>query len=231
MGLTYLKVSINMNKPLKIYYVILFIITFGFIFRSVSNAAELKITNNQITINGKLNIEDVTKLESLITNSKSIDEIVFENSEGGAVEAAFGLARLIKLNNLNTVAKGKCFSACAYAFLAGRIRKFDSGSQINGLSFHLARIVKNGVVMQSPDNEMIMMELDNMTGNKLPDSVKALIRKSWEEYNGVNIVSKNFYLFTWQEVTYCDGSQKLDPSKCKRIYGVDPYTLGILTAP
>ena len=193
------------------------------------NAAEIKIIDSRIVVNGMLMRHDGEQLKKLLNETEKIDAIVFENSPGGSVVAAFEFAELIKQRRLNTIVKGKCYSACAYAFLAGKKRTFDSGSQLNGIMLHVARTTKNDEIIEYSENYKIMNELDKMTGNKLPDSIKELIRKSWRQSDGVLIVSKNYYLFKRQEIMYCDGTQGSDASKCTRINDVDAIALGILT--
>jgi hypothetical protein len=202
-----------------------------------AGAAEVKVVGDQIVIGGMLVGQDFSKFQELLDSSNPITTVVFENSEGGSAAAAFDFARLIKQRSLNTVAKGKCYSACGFAFLAGKTRAFDKGPQLNGLMFHMARITRNGETVEAPNNDKMLSELNAMTGDKIPDSIGALIGRSWKEHDGLLIVSKNyylfnrFYLFNREEVMYCDGTQKLDASRCAPLSGVNAHGLGVLTYP
>lgn len=219
-----------MNRHrIYIYDLLGLVVALCVLFAGDLGAAEIKTIDNRIFVSGTLNPFDGEKLQQSLQSSPKVEEVIFENSPGGSLATALEFAKLIRQRKLNTVVKGKCYSACAYAFLAGQVRTFDSGAQLNGLMLHVGRITKDGKERESSENDKIMLQLDEMTGNQIPDSIKALIRKSWKESEGVLIVSQNYFLWRREEVMFCDGTQGLDASRCTRIPGTDAKTLGILT--
>lgn len=212
-----------------IFKFIVAFVFFTYIFNVKLNAAEVRSVNDHVVISGVLDRGDVEKLKQILSDDPKLSKVVFEDSPGGSVFTALKFAEIIKMKKLDTVVKGKCYSACAYAFLAGKNRSFDSGSQLNGLLLHVGRVTDGDQISEYSGNDKLMSQLDGMTEGKLSESIKVLIRKSWGQFEGVLIVSKNYYLFKREEIMYCDGAQKSDASKCTRIDGVDIHKIGIFS--
>jgi hypothetical protein len=71
-------------------------------------------------------------LAKLLEGAGSVRTIRLE-SEGGRVAEARGLVGLIERHGLATSARGRCASACALVFMAGRERRLEPGAE---LGFH-----------------------------------------------------------------------------------------------
>ncbi|GAA4333859.1 hypothetical protein GCM10023165_09270 [Variovorax defluvii] len=155
--------------------------------------------------------------------------MVFEDSLGGTYAGALHYIEVIKRNDINTVVKGKCFSACALAFLAGKQRSIGSATGVTAISLHSSRILVDGVPQEYTDKRPLMSKIYELTGGKMKPEVLELIRKSWTEASGVVFVAYSFLGFTHFKTLYCDGTQGADTSKCTRLANADPYEMGVLT--
>jgi hypothetical protein len=159
-----------------------------------------------------------------------LQEVIFENSLGGTVEAALAYATAIRKHGLRTTVRGKCYSACALAFLAGRERRVESRRMISTVMLHVARTqTRSGAMEQAPMNDALMQKMDELTGGRLTAEVKQLIRSSWSDSSGVAFVFGPGFFGTRTKTLYCDGTQGLDTSKCRVVDHADPLALGIVT--
>ena len=76
-----------------------------------------------------INYYDGEELRGLLKNENGIKRITLTSS-GGSGEAGYAMARIVEDYNLETVAIGKCSSACVTVFLAGKNRILELGSTI-----------------------------------------------------------------------------------------------------
>ena len=102
-----------------------------------ASAAELELEGPRLRVSGMLD-GGATKafIEHLETGKVRV--VVFEDSFGGTAEAAEIYAKAIRASGVNTEARGQCYAACAYAFLAGKEHRFGRGLQVNGLLIPVA---------------------------------------------------------------------------------------------
>ena len=102
-----------------------------------ASAAELELEGPRLRVSGMLD-GSATKafIEHLETGKVRV--VVFEDSFGGTAEAAEIYAKAIRASGVNTEARGQCYAACAYAFLAGKEHRFGRGLQVNGLLIPVA---------------------------------------------------------------------------------------------
>ncbi|MGJ7491663.1 hypothetical protein [Variovorax sp. ZT4R33] len=169
----------------------------------------------------------------LTSDAKELDvdglnAIVFQDSLGGTMEAARAYIELIKRRKLRTIVKGKCFSACALAFLAGSRRSATEGVN-NMIVLHVARVIENGVARPSNKNDITVALIRELTGGKITPEVLEKIAISWGEASGVVFSIGPGWFGARKTTLYCDGSQGLDTSKCSYMFNADPFEMGILT--
>lgn len=179
------------------------------------------------TVSGDVQVDDVSTLEKM-----DIKTIVFAESLGGTMEAVRAYVELIKRRKLNTVVKGRCYSACAVSFLAGSTRSVFPKAN-NMIMLHVARVVdkESGVLRPSNQNHKLLALIDELTDGKMRDPVRSKIANSWTEASGVAFLIGPGWWGERQNTVYCDGSQGKDTSKCQLLFNADPYDLGILTKP
>ena len=195
-----------------------------------SHATDFKIENNKLLLNGLITGDQVQKFEKILDQNKAVEFVVLENSLGGTVDGFFGFSNAIKKRNLNTIIRGKCFSTCAYVFLAGKRRFFEKGGYGNrSLSFHVSRPKDSLSVNDHPVNDEILKFFNDSTNGKVSIYIQSLIRSSKTENSGVIFVQRNLYFFDFYEAFYCDGSRKSIDEHCQRIDNINLKEMNIIT--
>ncbi len=165
--------------------------------------------------------------------------VVFEDSRGGSAEVAEAYARAIRAAGASTEVRGQCAAACAYAFLAGRERRFARGLQVNSLLIPLgARPQEGDLALLAPRDEALPKESAGPGDDAAPapaatapQRVPAAIREAWRPERGVLFTTQPTLFGRVYNTYYCDGLQGRDTSKCEGLGGADPLRLGVLTGP
>ena len=215
------------------------------------SAAELELEGPRLRVSGMLD-GSATKafMEQLDTGKVRV--VVFEDSFGGTAEAAEIYAKAIRASGVNTEARGQCYAACAYAFLAGKEHRFGRGLQVNGLLIPVAMRPKPEDLQSRWRGDEAQRSLSEFTavssagsagpaalpvatsdvpGAALPISTTAgaAPRENWQPDHGVLFSSTPTLFGRVYNTYYCDGSQGRDVSKCEALSDADPYKLGVLT--
>lgn len=89
----------------------------------VATAKEDVVTEKHMSLSGPINTHFVAAAEQISSRYPTIRVLVID-SEGGEVEAALQLARIIRERGWDVAVKNKCLSACAnYVFPAGKRKR------------------------------------------------------------------------------------------------------------
>lgn len=201
-----------------------FLIFFSIMWSAACPAADVSVADRVATVSGLLAAQDIS-----LISEPGIEKIVFFNSLGGTLEAALGYMELIKNGKIQTVVKGKCYSACALAFLSGKTRSVDVNEPVNVIMVHMARTVFHGNTKEYRDNKEVLALIDSLTDGKMRNPAREKIAQSWTEASGVAFIVGKGFFGERRRTVYCDGKQGFDTSKCDEIPNADPYDLGILT--
>lgn len=188
-------------------------------------AASLTQQGDRLVVSGTLRSDDFENRDLA-----KVRTLVFEHSLGGTVEAALLYVEVIKKNHLNTLVRGKCYSACAIAFLAGKERRAESTNVVSAVLLHVARTKTETGVQEFSGNEALMKNIDELTSYRLTPEVRELVRRSWSEAAGVVFVFGPGFFGPRLKTLYCDGTQGTDTSKCRALENADALELGIVTA-
>jgi hypothetical protein len=190
-----------------------------------AHAGEIAMAGKTATVKGIIRASDAAELDK-----SDLETIIFEESLGGTMDAVSAYVELIKRRKLNTVVKGRCFSACAVSFLAGSTRKVFPAVE-NMIMFHVARVVdkSTGALRPSNQNEKLLALIDELTERRMRDPVRSKIASSWSEASGVVFAVGPGWWGQRMNTFYCDGSQGRDITKCSPIFNANPYDFGILT--
>lgn len=187
-------------------------------------AASFAQQGDTLIVSGPLRADDLANRDL-----SKVRTLVFEKSLGGTVEAALKYVDVIKAGRLNTVARGKCYSACAIAFLAGTQRRADSSTMITAVLLHVARTKTRLGEREFSNNDALMEVIDDLTSRRLTPEVRELVRSSWGEAAGVVFVFGPGFFGPRLKTLYCDGTQGTDTSKCRPLENADAFELGIVT--
>lgn len=201
------------------------------VFLALTNgvAATITTVNDAVIINGTLSEIDYEKLHSILSTNPKIDIVIFQNCMGGSVSAGYKIAQLIRAKQLQTVAKNQCQSSCAYAFLAGKKRRFDTTPGVHLILLHASRNADPNNDVAPIVNPALMRYLSYLTDNKLTPPVKNLIERSTFENQGVVFMQANYMFFSIRRTVYCDGSEHGDVGRCQTLENVDSLAQGVVT--
>lgn len=89
-----------------------------------------------ISVTGDIVFSDIARFQSVSDETQGT-AIVYFNSPGGDLEAGIKIGRLIHKRGWNTAVDDTCASACALAWLAGRVKLAGEKSRIG---FHVAYV-------------------------------------------------------------------------------------------
>lgn len=191
------------------------------------NKAENNDGVHTAIVSGSLDDTTYTSFVKYIAQHKNIHTIVFKDCLGGVVSTGFAIASLIKQNRYQTIAEGKVYSSCAYAFLAGKKRIFDKRSSQNLVMLHASRNIIEGTGIAERMNPFIMQLLREFTENKIPESLFSLIQSSTGKSQGVVFINENMWWMHRYETRYCSGAENGELEKCGVINSDDPKIYGI----
>jgi hypothetical protein len=98
---------------------------------TAAHSLDVKLEKNVITLSGRMYATfqetnyDFSLIKKLISENPHIKTLNLENFSGGSTTTAGLLYEFISENGLSTTVTGRCASACAWLFLAGRNRSFS----------------------------------------------------------------------------------------------------------
>jgi len=193
-------------------------------------SAELELEGHRLVVSGMLDGSAVKDFESQLAGGQ-VRTVVFENALGGSAEVAADYARAIREAGVNTEAKGQCQAACAYAFLAGKERRFGRGFQVHALLIPLAGRPRTAELAGRWRGEGAQRTLAEFTPRpSAPPAVDEPIAKDlWQPNQGVLFTSAPTLFGRVSNTFYCDGTQGRDLSRCELLSDADPHKLGVLT--
>ena len=97
-----------------------------------SEIQRLPVKNGVVLLEGDIDFATFDAVQQVLAEGLDI-RVLALSSNGGAVHAARGIARLVRENQWDTIAMGGCYSACTLVFIAGSKRRL---SPQGALGFH-----------------------------------------------------------------------------------------------
>ncbi len=188
------------------------------------------VKDGAIYLTGNLHQGQISDFQKALEDNPQTREIVIQKCVGGTLLAARLFSELIEEKQLSTVAEAQVSSACAFAFMAGKRRRFSEKPGANFVGFHGARS-KDSKQPEPSSTSSLMEFLLKRTDGKLDIRLQKLISDSWKPAEGVVFLSRNYYFFKISETRYCDGSGGSNLSLCDKLPDFDHYKNGILTTP
>jgi hypothetical protein len=202
-------------------------------------AAEVELEGNRLLVTGTLDGSAMQAFKTQLASGK-VRTVVFENSLGGTAQVAHEYARAIQATGVDTEARGQCYAACAYAFLAGKAHRFGRGFQINGLLIpvatrplpgDLARRWRGDEAQKTLVAEFITAPTAAPADGPRPAAAPLPAtppKERWQPDQGVLFTSTPTLFGRVYNSFYCDGTQGRDMSRCEVLSDADPYKLGVL---
>jgi hypothetical protein len=192
-------------------------------------AAELEVEGDRLEVSGTLDGSAVDAFAAHLASGK-VRVVRFHDSFGGTLAAAETYATAIHASGVQTEVTGQCHAACAYAFLAGKDRRFGRGAQVNGLLIPVParpRPEELATRWRDDDGQKTLAEF-NTTASPAAQPVTPQ-RDLWQAEQGVLFTSLPTLFGRVYNAYYCDGTQGRDLSRCEILTDADPYKLGVLT--
>ncbi|MFZ6756641.1 hypothetical protein ACO0K9_05425 [Undibacterium sp. Ji50W] len=185
-------------------------------------------SNDTLILYGKVEADDAQRFRRNLSGGE-VHNVVLTESQGGDLNAAYGIAQLISGRKINTAVQGNCFSSCAIMFMAGKERRMLASKDLarTNLGFHGPHNKETREI--STDAIPKLREwLLKATEGKFPESLldQAMYIKSASDmmffyYPGANKKRGN--------IRFCTEGTLANPRKCETIEGHDIISVGILT--
>lgn len=192
-------------------------------------AAELELDGDRLVVSGTLDGSAADAFVVHLTSGK-VRVVRFHDSFGGTLAAAETYAAAIHSSGVQTEVTGQCHAACAYAFLAGKDRRFGRGAQVNGLLIPVPtrpRPEELGTRWRDDGGQKTLAEFN--PGGAQATEPATPQKDLWQAEQGVLFTSLPTLFGRVYNAYYCDGTQGRDLSRCEILTDADPYKLGVLT--
>ncbi|MDR6537209.1 hypothetical protein [Variovorax soli] len=194
-----------------------------------AGAAQITLRSSSIFVNGRLVRGDFDYFENLMKQDHNVSHVVFEDCFGGYVDEGVKIGELIRLKRLSTIAKGQVQSSCAYAFLAGISRKFDSSFGVHLILLHATSNENAEKDIAAQANVALIPYLKILSSERLTSEILSLVRQSTLPFQGVVFVRENWIVVNTEKVAYCDGLERGNFKNCIVLPHVDALHLGVVT--
>lgn len=180
-----------------------------------------------VTLSGELSLQEYESFSRLV-DSKKITTVLFKQCLGGNGLAAFKYPKKIKENNIATVASGVVASACAFAYLGGKVRTVDpavdTAIMFHGL-FYPSTLMPKG----EAENQMLLDIFDQHIGFRFGPTVQKIILNTRKRDEGIYFYSIKSRAGVEDFSLYCDGTAPVSLDKCERLAGITLASEGITT--
>ena len=207
---------------------LMLLVSIFFVCRQSANAAIFSTGVESVIISGELDHNQISALEELLRNRGDTKYIVFHNSPGGTTIAASKLASIIKRLELVTVIDGYCYSSCAIAFLAGKVR-IMANMTTNSISFHGPSNIPsyNGDNLTNSYKKFILTR----TGGKFDEHLLNKVLQNRDSNGGAFFFDEiSSFGMRREYATYCDVGNHLEFYKCNVILGATMSSVGLITS-
>jgi len=181
----------------------------------VAQAAALEPRGARLVVSGTLDGQRSAAFAAHLASGQ-VRTVVFEDSTGGLFEVAEDYARAIRAAGADTEVHGACHAACAYAFMAGRQRRFGDDEQVHSLLIPLPSRVAG------PQVRGTLVEFGAPPTAPAPGEPR-------QPAQGLLVTATPTLFGRVYSLLWCDGTQGRDSSRCERIDGADPFEAGMLT--
>ncbi len=184
--------------------------------------------NSSYTFTGSINIDSLDVFENAL-KSKKIKTVIFTDCDGGNLAAGLSIARLIKINELNTIASGKVLSSCAFAYLGGVSRIVDASKKNNAIKFHGGRNIQTDEPLGLALNQSALKLLFEFTDFKFNKTIEDIILNTKSDDEGVIFLRFQGGGKIRDMTVYCPPGVNMKPEKCKKLDGITLESEGIVT--
>ncbi|MBC3933372.1 hypothetical protein [Undibacterium curvum] len=195
---------------------------------SITSVAEVSVSGNTITVQGKLLNADADNLVELM-NSNSISTVVFKNSAGGEWRAGMRIGNFLAARNITTLVEGVCASACALSFLGGEKRQFSRAGQAPILFFHVPYSASEQTTIENLKPAFFSW-IESRTKRKIDPIFANGIDSSLSVRGGVFFFSSKDPIVKSQGgvTQICKGNEFRIPLDCEKMEEISALSMGIV---
>jgi hypothetical protein len=108
----------------------------------------------EIELSGSINTGISDNFSTILRTSKNVEIVHVNLSQGGLVDEAMQLQKIINENNLSTYVSGECVSACTIVYLGGK-KRFMKSSAILGFHAYKKPGVKHNEMFYENDKKYL----------------------------------------------------------------------------
>jgi PQQ-dependent catabolism-associated CXXCW motif protein len=156
--------------------------------------------------------------------------LVLVNSLGGELKAALQIALMVRDARIDTLVSGQCHSSCSLIFVAGRERRFATGSKPRSTMVGIHGPNNRNTREPSPQAASLMLRFyRERLGSKFDDRIIGQALYAITEHNGMLRLREIERNRPEDRVPWFCPSAQTPPAACTRHHGHDAYTLGVIT--
>jgi hypothetical protein len=198
-----------------------------------ARAMDFHVVDDILVLSGPVVDSDLRRLRDELAAHPPVKLVLLHDSPGGDLWTGYQLANRIRDEGLDTAVSGKCESACALVFLAGRARSFTDGRAPNHtmVGLHGAHAPDTGRALTEFAPRMAFM-IRTMTGRRYPDD---LLQRT------VYPVDPEDMVYAFHPAAYAADApgrgvmqcmkQPDAAFRCSMLRGLDALSIGVITNP
>jgi PQQ-dependent catabolism-associated CXXCW motif protein len=158
--------------------------------------------------------------------------LILVDSLGGELKAALQIALLVRDARIDTLVSGQCHSSCSLIFVAGRERRFATGSKPRSTMVGIHGPNNRNTREPSPQAASLMLRFyRERLGSKFDDRIIGQALYAITEHNGMLRLREIERNRPEDRVPWFCPSAQTPPAACTRHHGHDAHTLGVVTHP
>jgi PQQ-dependent catabolism-associated CXXCW motif protein len=156
--------------------------------------------------------------------------LILVNSLGGELKAALQIALMVRDARLDTLVSGQCHSSCSLIFVAGRERRFATGSKPRSTMVGIHGPNNRNTREPSPQAASLMLRFyRERLGTRFDDRIIGQALYAITEHNGMLRLREIERNRPEDRIPWFCPSAQTPPAACTRHHGHDAYTLGVVT--
>jgi len=159
-----------------------------------------------------------------------LQRVVLVNSFGGELRAALHVAVMVRDARLDTLVSGQCHSSCSLIFMAGRERRFATGSKPRSTLLGIHGPNHRQTREPTPQAARLMERFyRERMGPRYDERIIGQALYAITEHNGMLRLRELERTTPEERVPWFCPSAQTPAAACTRHHGHDAYTLGVVT--
>ena len=196
---------------------------------SPARAMTLERVGSDLYATGPIVGADVEAFRAEITRG-GLQRVVLVNSFGGELRAALHVAVMVRDSRLDTLVSGQCHSSCSLIFMAGRERRFATGSKPRSTVVGIHGPNHRQTREPTPQAARLMERFyRERMGPRYDERIIGQALYAITEHNGMLRLRELERTTPEERVPWFCPSAQTPAAACVRHHGHDAYTLGVVT--